>query len=166
MTTLGHINELDRLAFTAELGAVFEHSPWIASAAWENRPFASAEQLHEAMINVVREASRDKLIELFRAHPDLGTRLSVAPYSAKEQQGAGLNQLTNEEYELFFDRNKKYVDKFGFPFILAVRGKSKADILAAMERRIQHTVQEEMELALSEIEKITSFRINDLIEQA
>lgn len=163
MTTMKEINELDRQAFVAELGEIFEHSPWIANAAWEMRPFASGEALHEAMANVVRETSNDQLIELFRAHPDLGTRLAVAPYSAKEQQGAGLNQLTSEEYEVFSGMNRKYVDQFGFPFILAVRGKTKEDILAAMESRIHNNRQQETAQALSEIEKITKFRIQDLI---
>ncbi|MDQ0116283.1 2-oxo-4-hydroxy-4-carboxy-5-ureidoimidazoline decarboxylase [Paenibacillus harenae] len=163
MTTMNEMNELDRQAFVAELGEIFEHSPWIANAAWEQRPFASVEALHEAMANVVREASKDQLIELFRAHPDLGTRLAVAPYSAKEQQGAGLNQLTSEEYEVFSEMNRKYVEQFGFPFILAVRGKTKEDILAAMESRILNSLQEETTQALSEIEKITKFRIQDLI---
>ncbi|CAM4268846.1 2-oxo-4-hydroxy-4-carboxy-5-ureidoimidazoline decarboxylase [Paenibacillus endophyticus] len=161
--TLEELNASSREQFIEKLGAVFEHSPWIAASAFGAKPFASIEALHAVMINVVRESRMETIIDLFRAHPDLGTRLAVAEYSAKEQQGAGLNQLSHEEYEQFSGLNQIYVKTFGFPFILAVKGKNKEQILAAMESRIWHTSSEEIEQALLEIEKISGFRLRDLI---
>ncbi|RCW50344.1 2-oxo-4-hydroxy-4-carboxy-5-ureidoimidazoline decarboxylase [Paenibacillus prosopidis] len=162
---IDQINELSREQFVELLGTIFERSPWVAAAVWKDRPFASREALHTAMINVVRESRVDTIIDLVRAHPDLGTRLAVAEYSAKEQKGAGLDQLTAEEYERFYGLNQMYVKKFGFPFILAVRGKTKDDILAAMEARIGNPASKEAAQALLEIEKISGFRIRDLITE-
>ncbi|WP_054024864.1 2-oxo-4-hydroxy-4-carboxy-5-ureidoimidazoline decarboxylase [Bacillus sp. FJAT-28004] len=160
---MDQINACTREQFVELLGTIFEHSPWVAASASGARPFASVEALHDAMINVVRESTVETIIDLFRAHPDLGTRLAVAEYSALEQQGAGLDQLTADEYELFHGLNQTYVKSFGFPFILAVRGKKKEDILASMESRLWHTASEEMEQALREIERISEFRLRDLI---
>lgn len=163
--TIDQINELSREQFVELLGTIFEQSPWVAAAVWKDRPFASREALHTAMINIVRESRVDTIIDLVRAHPDLGTRLAVAEYSAKEQKGAGLDQLTGKEYERFYGLNQTYVKKFGFPFILAVRGKTKDDILAAMEARIGNPASEEAAQALLEIEKISGFRLRDLITE-
>jgi 2-oxo-4-hydroxy-4-carboxy-5-ureidoimidazoline decarboxylase len=163
--TIDQVNELSREQFIGLLGTIFEQSPWVAAAVWKDRPFASREALHTAMVNVVRESRVDTIIELVRAHPDLGTRLAVAAYSAKEQKGAGLDRLTAEEYERFCALNQTYVEKFGFPFILAVRGKTKEDILAAMEARIGNPASEETAQALLEIEKISDFRLKDLITE-
>lgn len=163
--TIDQINELSREQFVELLGTIFEQSPWVAAAVWKDRPFASREALHTAMVNVVRESRVDTIIDLVRAHPDLGTRLAVTEYSAKEQKGAGLDQLTFKEYERFYELNQTYVKKFGFPFILAVRGKTKEDILAAMEARVGRTASEEAAQALLEIEKISGFRLRDLITE-
>ncbi|MBD2871156.1 2-oxo-4-hydroxy-4-carboxy-5-ureidoimidazoline decarboxylase [Paenibacillus arenilitoris] len=163
--SIEQMNGLDKERFVVLLGTIFEHSPWIAEAAWPLRPFASAEELHAVMMNIVRESRTETIVDLFRSHPDLGTRLAVAEYSAKEQQGAGLHRLTPEEYGRFDELNRTYVERFGFPFILAVRGKTKEDILASMEERLRHTASEEAETALSEIAKITGFRLKDLITE-
>jgi 2-oxo-4-hydroxy-4-carboxy-5-ureidoimidazoline decarboxylase len=161
--TIEQINESSREQFVELVGEIFEHSPWIAACAYAARPFGSVEALHTAMINVVRESRVETIVDLFRAHPDLGTRLAVAEYSAHEQQGAGLNQLSTEEYNRFYGLNQTYLKTFGFPFILAVRGKKKEDILEAMEARLWHSASEEAEQALREIEKISGFRLKDLI---
>lgn len=163
--TLDQINESSHQQFVELLGSVFEHSPWVAARAWGTRPFASVKSLHMAMMNVVRESRVEAIIDLIRSHPDLGTRLAIGEYSTKEQQGAGLDQLTPEEYERLVQLNETYVKSYGFPFILAVRDKTKEDILVAMEARIWNTTSEETEQALIEIEKITGFRLNDLIIQ-
>lgn len=150
--------------FVGVLGGVFEHSPWVAEAAWECRPFRSKEEVHRAMIEAVERSSDDAILALLRAHPDLGTRISIGEYSTSEQQGAGLDKLSPEEYERFDALNEQYVGKFGFPFILAVRGKTKADILVSMTVRLGNDVQAEKTQALEEIKKITGFRLADLLE--
>ncbi|WP_139998652.1 2-oxo-4-hydroxy-4-carboxy-5-ureidoimidazoline decarboxylase [Paenibacillus paridis] len=161
--TMDQINACSREQFVERLGTIFEYSPWVAASVYHAVPFADIEALHAAMINVVRESRVEAIVDLFRAHPDLGTRLAVGEYSAKEQQGAGLNQLSAEEYERFYGLNQTYVKTFGFPFIFAVKGKTKEDILAAMETRIWNSSSEEAEQALLEIEKISGFRLRELL---
>jgi 2-oxo-4-hydroxy-4-carboxy-5-ureidoimidazoline decarboxylase len=158
------ISKMSRDQFTEVLGGIFEHAPWVAASAWELRPFKSRKELHDKMMDVVKRAPIDTVTALFRAHPDLATRLQVTDYSASEQHQAGLNQLTQEEYDEFAFYNREYTDKFGFPFIMAVRGKSKNEILIAMKARINHAEAEERETALAEIGKITIFRLEDLLE--
>jgi 2-oxo-4-hydroxy-4-carboxy-5-ureidoimidazoline decarboxylase len=158
------ISKMSREQFTEVLGSVFEHAPWVAESAWEFRPFKTRKELHDKMMEIVKQAPRDAVTALFRGHPDLATRLQVTEYSAAEQQGAGLNQLTQEEYKEFAAYNREYTEKFGFPFILAVKGKGKSEILIAMKVRINHTEAEERVTAIGEIGKITGFRLEDLLE--
>lgn len=162
---LSRINDLTKEQFTEALGAVFEHSPWVAEQAYEARPFHTVDELHDAMVKVVVNSPEESKIALFRAHPDLATRIKIGDYSTKEQQGAGLDRLTPEEFEVFSASNQRYTDKFGFPFILAVRGKDKSDILAAMEARIDNSLKEEADEALWQIARITKFRLHDLITE-
>ncbi len=160
------LNRLSRQEFTDFLGTVFEHSPWVAESAWTRGPFDTVDDLHAAMMEAVAGAPERQVLELIRAHPDLATRLgigSLTAFSAKEQQGAGLDRLTPEEFETFSSLNGAYTEKFGFPFIFAVRGKGKDDILAAMRKRIGHTAEEERREALEQIRRIAGFRLRDLI---
>ncbi|GLX70736.1 2-oxo-4-hydroxy-4-carboxy-5-ureidoimidazoline decarboxylase [Paenibacillus glycanilyticus] len=160
---LATINELSKESFIETLGAIFEHSPWVAEETYGLRPFGSVDELHDAMVNVVLRATAETKLALFREHPDLATRIKIGEYSTLEQQGAGLDRLTPEEFEIFSSRNREYTGKFGFPFILAVRGKDKSDILAAMEARIHNSQEEEAEEAFWQIACITKFRLHDLI---
>ncbi|QYR19071.1 2-oxo-4-hydroxy-4-carboxy-5-ureidoimidazoline decarboxylase [Paenibacillus sp. sptzw28] len=162
--SLWQLNTLSRELFVRMLGGVFEHSPWVADEAWKNRPFHSTHEIHVTMMKIVGNAPPEQVLALIRAHPDLATRLQISEYSALEQQGAGLDRLTEEEYELFSNLNRAYVQKFGFPFIYAVRGKTKEDILSALEARIGNTVPEEREKAVAQIGLITRFRIMDLVD--
>ncbi|MFC3797844.1 2-oxo-4-hydroxy-4-carboxy-5-ureidoimidazoline decarboxylase [Cohnella sp. GCM10012308] len=161
--SLSDVNGLDRESFVEALGSVFEHSPWVAEAAWAGRPYASVAALHQAMMDEVRGSPRERLIAFLRAHPDLGTRLAVTSYSASEQSGAGLDRLTPEEYDTFSALNKTYVDRFGFPFILAVRGKGREEILEAMMARLDYDAEEELAEAVAQIARITGFRLADLL---
>ncbi|MFC5471969.1 2-oxo-4-hydroxy-4-carboxy-5-ureidoimidazoline decarboxylase [Cohnella suwonensis] len=159
------VSKMSKEQFTEVLGGVFEHAPWVAGQAWECRPFKTRKQLHDKMMDIVRSAPEEEITALFRGHPDLATRLEVmTAYSVAEQQGAGLSQLTQEEYDKFAAFNREYTGKFGFPFIMAVKGKGKNEILVAMKIRVEHTVEEEREIALGEIAKIAAFRMEDLLE--
>jgi len=164
--TLTELNAMSEEQFIDALKDVFEHSPWVAEAAYRSAPFASTEALHRTMMDVVRGAGEETVLGLFRAHPDLATRLAISELSTAEQQGVGLDRLTPEEFETFSTLNRDYVAKFGFPFLFAVRGKTKDDILEAMRRRLARTFAEEREQALLEIERITGFRLRDLIDAA
>ncbi|MNI45610.1 Uric acid degradation bifunctional protein [compost metagenome] len=152
--------------FVAALGGIFEHSPWIAEAAYAQLPAHSVEELHRVMLTAAWSAPRSQVEVLLRSHPDLATRLQVTPLSAAEQQGAGLDRLTPDEFQLLTELNAAYTAKFGFPFILAVRGKNKDDIIRSIGERVNRPLEEEWEQALAEVAKITSFRLHDLLPEA
>lgn len=166
--TLAETNALSRDAFVARFGAVFEHSPWVAEAAWEqHRPFPDRAALHAAMCAAVQTAPPERQLALIRAHPDLVGRAAregrLGPASTSEQSGAGLDQLTPDEIAWFEQRNAAYRDRFGFPFIICVRANRKQAILAGFETRLLHTLAQEHAAALTEIEKIAAFRLADLV---
>jgi 2-oxo-4-hydroxy-4-carboxy-5-ureidoimidazoline decarboxylase len=161
MTTLDTLNAMNLSDFEEALGGIFEHSPWVALGAYAQRPFASVEQLHEVMTSVVAQADKEKQLELIRAHPDLGSRAKMAEASVKEQAGAGLNQLTADEYKRINTLNKTYTEKFGFPFIFAVKGKSKEDVFTSIEKRVNNKPDKEFKTALEQICKIAKFRLED-----
>lgn len=163
--SLQTLASLDRDAFVRELGAVFEHSPWVAERAFERRPFRDVAALHEAMVAVVDEAGEEAQLELIRAHPDLAGRAAVAgeltESSSREQAGAGLDRLSPEAYARFHRLNDAYRERFGFPFVLAVRGHTAHTILASFEERLANSPEAERVRALREIAAIARFRLDD-----
>ena len=161
--TIADLNSLERAQFVAAIGWVFEHSPWVAERAWAVRPFANVEQLHRAMVERVERALPEEQLALLRAHPDLGTRARVSEASSVEQAGAGLDQLTPSEFERLRVLNEAYRDKFGFPFLFAVKGSTKHDILDALERRVQSSREEEYLVALDQVYRIARFRLEDTL---
>jgi 2-oxo-4-hydroxy-4-carboxy-5-ureidoimidazoline decarboxylase len=161
--TLHELNACDRLRFVERVGWVFEHSPWVAERAWIKRPFTSLEQLHDAMAAEVDAASSEEQLSLLRAHPDLGTRAALSAASASEQAGAGLDELTQDEFERLRRLNSAYRDKFGFPFLYAVRGSTKHDILKALEARLRASRERETAEALDQVARIARFRLEELI---
>lgn len=163
--TIAEANALSRDQFTAALGWIFEHSPWVAERAWARRPFASLQSLHHAMAGEVERAAREEQLALLRAHPDLGTRAKVSAASQGEQRGAGLDSLEAGEFELLQILNQEYRRKFGFPFIYAVRGSTKYDIQAALQRRLQREPEDELHQALCEVNRIAWFRLQDTFEE-
>lgn len=163
MITIHVLNEIALSEFVEQLKDIFEHSPWIVQRAGELRPFRSREELYEQMISVVKTASDEEKLDLIRAHPHLGTRKTMSSFSQSEQKNVGLNQLSETEYELLLDMNQEYVQRFGFPFILAVRGKTKDEMFQAMQNRLKHSKEQEFNQALSEIYQIVRFRIEDQI---
>jgi OHCU decarboxylase len=163
-------SRMDRQEFVQTFGGVFEHSPWIAERAFElelGPAHDSAGGLHNALARVFREASEEERLGVLRAHPDLAGKLAQArrltPESAAEQASAGLDTLTDDERARFEELNAAYVEKFGFPFIIAVRGKTKADILQAFERRIGQGRREEFATAAREVERIALLRLQDML---
>ena len=161
--TLTELNASDRQRFVAEIGWIFEHSLWVAERAWNRRPFASVDQLSGAMAAEVSAAGLDQQLALLRAHPDLGTRVRMSEASAGEQAGAGLDSLTSEEFARLQRLNAAYRQKFGFPFLFAVRGSTKHDVLEALEARLPASVDEELAEALRQVFRIAQFRLQDTI---
>jgi len=172
LMTIEEVNALSHGEFIARLGWIFEHSPWVAERTWAKRPFLSIAHLHAAMMETVERAIRPKKLELLRAHPDLGARArvgipSAAPLSAAsaaEQKGAGLDQLTIAEHERLMRLNAAYQKEFGFPFIYAVKGANKHDILKALERRLTEPEDAEFEEALRQVYRIARFRLEDAVQ--
>ena len=163
MYTIKQLNEADRQQFLEMTGGIFEHSAWIAEEAFKQKPFASLYHLHQEMVKVVENTSIEQKSALIKAHPNLGERAAMTHESTSEQKGAGLQNLSPEEYKQIIFLNKQYMEKFGFPFILAVRGKTKQQIMEAMEKRTQHSKELEFETALSEIYKIALLRLEEKI---
>jgi 2-oxo-4-hydroxy-4-carboxy-5-ureidoimidazoline decarboxylase len=157
------INQMSRDEFVAAFGSIFEHTPAIADRAWYDRPFADVGDLHSKMAAVVRQLSRTEKLTLIQAHPDLGSKTKMAEASVREQAGAGLDRLSPEDYARFSSLNTAYRQKFGFPFIIAVKNLSVASILSAFEERINNSPEVEMEQALTEIIQIAKFRLNEAI---
>ncbi|MGM0877730.1 MAG: 2-oxo-4-hydroxy-4-carboxy-5-ureidoimidazoline decarboxylase [Bacillota bacterium] len=163
MITMNDLNKIPLPDFVEKLKDIFEHSPWVVERVGEFRPFSSSESLYERMVTVVQTASEKEKLNLIQAHSHLGTRKPVSSFSQNEQKNAGLSQLSVAEYELMLDMNKEYVHRFGFPFILAVRGKNKNEILQAVKDRLKNSKEQEFNQALSEIYRIVRFRIEDQI---
>ena len=165
--TLSELNAVPAAQFVAHLGEVFEHSPWVARRAAVGRPFSSVGVLHDVMVAAVRAAGPEAQDTLIRAHPDLAGKAArarnLSDASTGEQASAGLDSLTDEEYERFDRLNNAYRDKFGFPFIIAVKGLDKTAILTAFERRIGHDEETERQTALEQIARIARIRLADLV---
>jgi len=162
------INELDEAAFVATLGGIFEHSPWVARRAYAARPFASIDALHATMLDVVRRATRDEQLALIRAHPELAGRAMIAKTltadSTSEQSSAGLTRCSPAEYATLVELNARYNAKFGFPFILAVKGYDRQGVIAEFARRVERDEPTEFAEALVQIARITGFRLRALIQ--
>jgi len=163
--TLAELNAADREAFVATLGGIFEHSPWVAARAFGARPFASVDELHRAMVGAMHAASRDEQIALIRAHPELAGRAALrrelTADSAVEQSGAGLDQCSPGELAQLVDLNARYRAKFGFPFVLAVKGRDRAGVIAELTRRLERDPAAEFAEALEQIGRIASLRLAD-----
>lgn len=164
---------MERAEFVARFGGVFEHSPFIAERALDAGTLIeplSAATVHAAMAAVFRAASHAERLGVLNAHPDLAGRLAISgaltENSRKEQAGAGLDRLTPQEHARFSELNDTYVRRFGFPFIVAVKGLDKDDILHAFERRIGNSADKEFETAALQVEKIARLRLEALFAGA
>ena len=161
--TIEDLNEKSREAFANAIGSAFEQSPWVAWRGWARRPFASLDDLHAALTSVVAAADADEQLALLRAHPDLGTRAGMSTASEQEQAGAGLTRLTSDDRDQLTALNAVYTKKFGFPFIYAVKGATKQDILDALNRRLGSSREDEIAEALHQVYRIARFRLEAVI---
>jgi 2-oxo-4-hydroxy-4-carboxy-5-ureidoimidazoline decarboxylase len=168
-TSLAELNAATREAFVGHLGGVFEHSPWVAERAYDRRPFATREALHTAMVAAVEEAGPERQLALLRAHPELAgqaaARGEMTAFSTREQGGSGLLDCSPEELARLQELNRAYTEKFGFPFIIAVRGLDRRAIIEAFERRLANSREAEIGEALRQVARITGFRLAGLVEE-
>jgi 2-oxo-4-hydroxy-4-carboxy-5-ureidoimidazoline decarboxylase len=166
-TTLEQLNRVSKDAFVATLSGIFEHSPWVAEAAAELRPFKSIDELHGKMSLIVDTAGDTRQLALINAHPELAGKAAVhgelTAESTREQSGAGLDQCTQEEFDNLLRLNSAYREKFGFPFILAVRGYDRHGIIANFEARVNNSRADELRTSLEQIYRIARFRLDDLL---
>lgn len=164
---LTQLSALDQTAFTQYLAGIFEHSPWVPERAWAYRPFATLDALHQRMVTVVEQASTSEKQALIKAHPELAGKQAQAgtltSSSAHEQRGAGLDQCSPDELRRLRALNADYMEKFGFPFIIAVKGRNRYQIMDAIEVRLAHTPETEFQACLDEIAQIARFRLEALL---
>lgn len=156
--------------FISRFGGVFEHSPFIAERAFDDGfvgETLDVDRVHTALVAIFRAATPDERLGVLRAHPDLAGRLAIAGEltedSKKEQAGAGLDRLSPKEHQRFTELNRAYVEKFGFPFIIAVKGLDKQAILSAFEKRIDNSRDAEFETATAQVERIALLRLEALL---
>lgn len=165
--TLTQLNALRPDAFVALLAGIYEHSAWVAEAAAGARPFDSVDALARRMADVVEQAGAARQLALINAHPELAgaaaVRGELTAESTREQSGAGLSQCTPKQLEKLQRLNRAYREKFGFPFILAVRGYDRDGIIANVEARLSHSREEELRMSMEQIHRIARFRLDDLI---
>jgi len=165
--TLAEVNAMNPASFVAALGGVFEHSPWVAEGAVAKRPFASIEALHRAMVEVVAGAGEARQLVLIRAHPELAGKAAVrgelTADSRQEQSGAGLTQCSPKEFARLTELNRAYNAKFGFPFIIAVKGFDRAAIIARFAERIERDRASELAEALAQIARIARMRLEAMV---
>jgi 2-oxo-4-hydroxy-4-carboxy-5-ureidoimidazoline decarboxylase len=165
--TLDQLNALSAADFTAALADIYEHSPWVAEAAAKQRPFATLNALHEAMVAAAKAAPDDARMKLIAAHPDLAGKAaragSLTKDSTDEQMSAGLDRLSEADYARFHKLNDAYKAKFGIPFIVCVRRHTKDSILDEFERRLAQGDAAETDTALGEIFRIGALRLDQRI---
>jgi OHCU decarboxylase len=164
-------SQMSREAFVAAFGGIFEHSPWVAEGAWDaglNGKADQAADLHARMCAVLRAANHDRQLGVLNAHPDLAGRLAVAGQltaeSTAEQASAGLDKCSPQEFERLQTLNEAYKAKFGFPFIMAVKGRTRAEITRAFEERVNNDAETEFPTALRQVEQIALLRLNDMLD--
>ena len=164
---LSDLNGMDRSAFVTALGGTFEHSPWVAERCFGDRPFSSIGALHAAMVAAMDRALASEQLTLLRSHPELAGKAAIRGEltvdSTREQDSAGLGQCTPSEYARITELNIRYNAKFGFPFILAVKGLDRGGILREFARRVEHDRPTEFAEALQQVARIARFRLEALI---
>ena len=158
-----NLNSLSETEFISIFGSVFEKSEWIADEVFKQRPFKNSNDLIDKMINIFNKCSNEKIIEIFNLHPKLAIEKKLTNFSSKEQSGAQLDQCTKEELLEFDKLNSNYKKKFNFPFIIAVKGKNKNDILINFRTRIDNNYEVEFNEAKIQVMKIALLRLEEIL---
>ena len=161
---INKINKLPQSEFVKVFANIFENAGWIAEELYKQKPFEDFDELSSKMMNIFEISSKEKKLKILNDHPDLGDKAKISlltPDSLKEQTSVGLDQCTKEEFSEFKKLNDDY-KKFGFPFILAVKGKNKIEILNNFRKRINSNPQVEFEEAIKQVKKIANLRLETL----
>ena len=164
MRTIDNINDLNKSDFLSIFGNVFEKTESVAMEAFELKPFKNFEDIVFKMLDIYENYEKNKILEILNAHPELAVAKKMTSESISEQASAKLNQCSNDEYEEFKKLNIEYKKKFNFPFIVAVKGKNKNEILNYFRERINNSLDEEFIEAKNQVKKIATFRLEEIIK--
>jgi 2-oxo-4-hydroxy-4-carboxy-5-ureidoimidazoline decarboxylase len=163
INSIDQINQLTKNDFIDIFGNVFEKTYWIASKTFDSKPYKSVNELLSVMMKIYENIPKEDCVKIFNAHPELAVEKKLTKDSKIEQDGASLNHCNNEEFNEFKDLNKKYKKKFGFPFIIAVKGKNKNEILNNFRERIKNEINSEFNEAKNQVKKIATLRLTGII---
>ena len=164
MESVEKFNKLSKSEFVSIFGNIFEKTEWIAEKCYNSKPYNNLEELVSKMIGIFENAEKEKHLEIINSHPDLAVEKNLTIDSKNEQGNANLNQCTEEEFIEFEKLNKEYKKKFNFPFIIAVKGKNKKEILNIFRQRIRNDINLEFEEAKKQVKKIANFRISEIFK--
>jgi 2-oxo-4-hydroxy-4-carboxy-5-ureidoimidazoline decarboxylase len=163
INSIEKVNQLSKNEFNGTFGNVFEKTNWIANKAFNSKPYKSFDEFISTIIKIYENSSKEDCLKIFNAHPELAIEKKLTEDSHKEQKGANLNRCNNEEFSEFKNLNIEYRSKFGFPFIIAVKGKNKKEILNNFRKRIKNEINLEFNEAKEQVKKIATFRLNEII---
>ena len=164
MIDIKKINSLDKSEFLSIFGNVFEKSKWISEKAFDQKPFENLESFISEIIAIYENSDNKTILEILNLHPELAVEKKLTINSEAEQTKANLKQCTPEEFDEFKKLNIEYKKKFNFPFIIAVKGKNKNEILNYFRERIGNSLDEEFVEAKKQVKKIANFRLEEIIK--
>ena len=164
MDSIDKFNKLSKAEFISIFGNIFEKTEWIAERCYESKPYNNLDELVSKMMKIFENIEKERHLEILNSHPDLAVEKKLTEDSKNEQKNASLNQCTDEEFIEFKKLNEEYKKKFGFPFIIAVKGKNKEEILNSFRQRITNNINLEFEEAKKQVKKIASFRLGEIIK--
>ena len=163
INSIEKVNQLSENEFIGTFGNVFEKTNWIANKSFNSKPYKDFDKFISTIIKIYENSSKEDCLKIFNAHPELAVEKNLTKDSHKEQKEANLNRCNNEEFNEFQNLNYDYKKKFGFPFIIAVKGKNKDEILTNFRKRIKNEINLEFEEAKNQVKKIATFRLNEII---
>jgi OHCU decarboxylase len=161
--SIDKINQLTKNDFISIFGNIFEKTKWIADSAYNLKPYKSSNELSAMIMKIYENTTKENYLKIFNAHPELAVENRLTDDSKNEQNNSNLNQCTDEEFNEFKILNNKYKKKFGFPFIIAVKGKNKSEILDNFRKRTKNKINLEFKEAKEQVKKIASYRLNEII---
>ena len=164
MDSIDKFNKLSKAEFISIFGNIFEKTKWVAEKCYESKPYNNLDELVSKMMKIFENIEKEGHLEILNSHPDLAVEKKLTKDSKNEQKNASLNQCTDEEFVEFKKLNEEYKKKFGFPFIVAVKGKNKEEILNSFRQRITNNINLEFEEAKKQVKKIASFRLGEIIK--
>ena len=163
INSIKKVNQLSKNEFISTFGNVFEKTNWIANKAYNSKPYKDFDEFRSTIMKIYENSSKQDCLKIFNAHPELAVEKKLTENSHKEQKSANLNQCNKDEFNEFKNLNIEYRNKFGFPFIIAVKGKNKNEILNNFRKRIKNEINLEFNEAKEQVKKIATFRLNEII---